>query len=65
MIRAGSQLERGARGTNAAPEDPNERIAAPERIVIEAIDQTDPETGYRVRQALYRLERARRANMGP
>ena len=55
MVRTGSQLEREAGGAEADPEDASERVSALERIVIEAIDQADAETGYRVWQASYRL----------
>ena len=48
-----------ARGTDAESDDPGERVRAFENIVIEAIEQADPETGRRIRQALYRLERER------
>ncbi len=55
MIRAGSQLEREARGANADPEDPSERVSAFERAVIEAIEQADVVTAQRVRHAIYLL----------
>ena len=41
----GSQLGREARGANAEPDDPSERVSAFERAMIEAIEQADVVTG--------------------
>jgi hypothetical protein len=63
MINSGQKLEREARGANIdTTEDPAVRVREFERIVLDAIDQADPDTGRRVREAIYRLGAGQRAN---